>query len=583
LKRFADLLLVTVGALAVLAPVHVAQTREGAAGGGGTRTPVALPQPPQQFVDTNPVASTGKTVRVPARGDFQAALNAAQPGDRIMLEAGATYTGPFTLPAKNGDGWITVQTNKVDGLPPVGTRVTPAHAAAMPKIVTTTVEPAMRTARGAHHYRFRGIEFAVTGTTVSYGIVNFDGSATYPYPAMMTTLAEMPHHLIVEQCYIHGHPTLNVARGIQLNSAHTAVIDSHIAEIHATGQDTQALGGWSGPGPFKIVNNYLAAAGENIMFGGAYAAIPNLVPSDIEIRRNHITKPLSWKSDDPSYAGKAWTIKNLLELKNAQRVLIDGNVFEYHWPSAQSGFSIVLTPRTEQAVSGGPYAMPWATVSNITITNNVFRSLSAGIALSGRDQADHGPTVPGSGFLIRNNLFHDIGTRRWQVPGSFAGVLFMISNGASNMTIQHNTSTSEGSFILSDAPDLVNRGLVYTDNIHGFGWYGLVGPGGTAAGVLKQMFPDAVFVKNVLIGPWPTAGGVVEATMDSAYPGNFYPNGVAEVRFADPANNDFRLTSRSRYKNAGTDGKDLGADIDALSRAIEGVATPAAAAAAPKP
>src|SRR5205085_8881526 len=62
---------------------------------------------------------------------------------------------------------------------------------------------------------------------------------------------------------------------------------------------------------------------ENIMFGGAFASIPNLVPSDIEIRRNHITKPLSWKANEPTYAGKAWTIKNLLELKNAQRVLID--------------------------------------------------------------------------------------------------------------------------------------------------------------------------------------------------------------------------------------------------------------------
>ena len=35
------------------------------------------------------------TIAVPAGGDFQAALGAAQPGDVITLEPNATYTGNF--------------------------------------------------------------------------------------------------------------------------------------------------------------------------------------------------------------------------------------------------------------------------------------------------------------------------------------------------------------------------------------------------------------------------------------------------------------------------------------------------------
>src|SRR5678816_3181005 len=85
----------------------------------------------------------------------------------------------------------------------------------------------------------------------------------------------------------------------------------------------------NGPGPYHIINNYIEAAAENIMFGGADAKIPNLVPSDIEIRRNHVFKPLSWKVGDPSYLGRHWAIKNLLELKNARRVTIDGNTVSY--------------------------------------------------------------------------------------------------------------------------------------------------------------------------------------------------------------------------------------------------------------
>ena len=59
--------------------------------------------------------------------------------------------------------------------------------------------------------------------------------------------------------------------------------------------DSQAIAGWNGSGPFKIENNYLEAAGENVMFGGADPKIPQLVPSDIEFRYNHCAKPVSWQ------------------------------------------------------------------------------------------------------------------------------------------------------------------------------------------------------------------------------------------------------------------------------------------------
>ena len=70
-----------------------------------------------------------------------------------------------------------------------------------------------------------------------------------------------------------------------MNSARTAVVDSYLSNLHEVGADSQAIAGWNGPGPFKIVNNYLEGAGENVMFGGADPRIPNLVPSDIEIRK----------------------------------------------------------------------------------------------------------------------------------------------------------------------------------------------------------------------------------------------------------------------------------------------------------
>ena len=68
------------------------------------------------------------TIPVPAGGNLQAAINSAQPGDTITLQAGATYTGPFTLPAKSGEAFITIRTAGDAGLPGEGARVSPVHA-----------------------------------------------------------------------------------------------------------------------------------------------------------------------------------------------------------------------------------------------------------------------------------------------------------------------------------------------------------------------------------------------------------------------------------------------------------------------
>src|SRR6266850_7856220 len=95
----------------------------------------SLPELPRVFLDTTYVAPTGSVIPVPAGGDFQAALNAATPGTTLILQAGATYTGNFTLPANPGPGWIYIVSSALSSLPE-GTRVTPAQASLMPKLVS---------------------------------------------------------------------------------------------------------------------------------------------------------------------------------------------------------------------------------------------------------------------------------------------------------------------------------------------------------------------------------------------------------------------------------------------------------------
>src|SRR5437588_12979175 len=89
---------------------------------------------PQVYLDATYTPLSGNTIAVPAGGDFQAALNNANPGDTIQLAAGASYTGPFTLRNKSGAGWIYIVSSALSTLPAPGTRVSPAQASAMPKL-----------------------------------------------------------------------------------------------------------------------------------------------------------------------------------------------------------------------------------------------------------------------------------------------------------------------------------------------------------------------------------------------------------------------------------------------------------------
>src|SRR5215470_15276659 len=385
------------------------------------------PEAPRAYLNTDYVAPTGRTIAVNVGGNLQSALDQAQPGDVILLQAGATYTGNFVLSNKNGTGWITVRTSTPDQNLPPGTRVTPASASSMPKIISPNSEPATQTASGAHHFRFVGIEFGVAPGTQIYNIVAFDGN--------QTSLAQTPHDLIIDRCYIHGAADGNARRGVMINSASTGIIDSYISEIHEVGADSQAIAGWNGPGPFKIVNNYLEAAGENFLLGGADPSIQNLVQSDIEFRNNHCFKPLRWKPNDPSYAGRYWTVKNLFELKNAQRVLADGNVFENNWAQSQDGMAILFTPRNQ---NGGA---PWSVVRDVTFTNNIVRHSGGGLNVMGADYLH--PSQPTQRILIQNNLFDDISTTTWNGTGTF----LQVADGGSDIVVDHNTVLQSGNII----------------------------------------------------------------------------------------------------------------------------------------
>jgi hypothetical protein len=486
----------------------------------------------QRVRRVSPAQRDGSILRVDRNGDLQDAIDQARPGDTILLEAGAVYKGPVTLPVKSGSAFITIQSSGASDLPE-GVRVSPSQSALFAKVQSATNgEPIIKTKPGAHHYKFVGIEFSTADDKVKVNDLIRLGDWH-----SQSTVESVPHHLIIDRSYIHGFKTQEVQRGIALNSAETSIINSWISDVHGIGYDTQAICGWNGPGPFKIINNYLEGAGENVMFGGADPSIAQLVPSDIEFRNNYVFKPLSWHTKDPSFAGIHWSVKNLFELKNARNVIIDGNIFENNWTDAQAGRAVLFTVRNEQTTA------PWSTIENVQFTNNIVKNSPAALNLLGTDAPK--PSGRGTGLRIANNLFLDIREA------------FFTINGYYDVTVEHNTHFQSGNImILYGEPSLR---FTYRDNltIRDSNGYGVKGDGPGEGTIALNMFtPGYKFDKNV----------IVNAQASLYPPQNFYPNSVAAVGFVDYERGNYRLRPDSRFHGTATDGTDPGANFDKLPK-----------------
>lgn len=486
-------------------------------------------------------SAAAATINVHAGDNLQTALNAAQPGDVLMLQAGATFIGNFVLPVKVGATYITVRSATTDDLlPETGRRIAPDYVALLPKIRSANTAPALRAAAGAHHWRLQFLEFPAT--QLGAGEILRLGEGSSP----QTSLSQVPYEIEVDRVYIHGDAVYGQKRGIALNSGITTISNSYIAGIKSMGQDSQAIAGWNGPGPYTIQNNYLEAAGENLLLGGSDPAIPGLVTQNVTFRYNYLSKPMAWR-------GEGWQVKNLFELKNARHVLVEYNVFENNWDNAQPGYAILFTPRNQD---GG---CPWCVVEDITFQYNIVRNSPSGINLSGYDYPNR--TAQTNNVRIRQNLFYGL----TQALGG-AGWFMLIGDGPRDIVVDHNTVDFDGTTALyayggTAAAPAVISGFQFTNNAVRHNQYGINGANfswgnSTIAGY---------FSGGSVAGNWLQSG-----TADRYPAGNLF-SGTFASAFSDQPQRDYRPSAGSVLLGAASDGTNIGADVAALTSGLTGV------------
>ncbi len=552
---------------------------------------------PREYVKSalSDTPAPGKSISVKNAGELSTAIESAACGDTIRLQAGAEFAGIFKFPAKHCDDahWVVLRTSASDSeLPAEGTRISPCYAGvaslpARPKYECASPTKTMATItsnqkasgplhfeEGANHYRFLGLEItrSVAGATV-YNL------AAFP---------EVADHVVFDRVWMHGTAQDETTRGIALGAAqYVAVVDSYFTDFHCiaiTGActDSQAISGGISEhesGPYKIVNNFLESAGESMIFGGGAAT---KTPADIEIRRNHMFKPMTWRPGADGFvggaSGKAFIVKNLFELKNAQRVLVEGNIMENVWGGfSQSGFAILLTPKNQ-----GNHC-PICKITDITVRFNRVSHMASAMQMGTGASDAGGLASGGERYSIHDNVFDDIGGKEYAGYGAFAQISSMEPT-LRDVYIVHNTGFApKALFILGvgvDREKIIN--FHFTDNLVGVGEYEIVTTGGGAkncsfqpriqgpTNVMKSCFNNPIVARNVFVGSskgWPE--------------GNFYAGEASSVveDFRDGKGGNYRLCGGpgSHCKKApsfagkASGDRDPGADVDAVKAATAGV------------
>jgi len=555
--------------------------------------------------------SPGATWLVCARGcafqTVQAALNDAACGDVIELAAGETFSGAgLRFPAKGCDNahWITVRTSTPDNLlPREGARMTPCWAgvASLPGrpdyacpssgvppkslLAKIVVSPTWSMKLPGDHYRLIGLELT---RPVGGGFLGF--------------LAQTARgsYIVFDRLWIHGTTRDDTAHGVVLHDAHhVAVIDSYLSDMHCIAtsgvcSDAQAIGGGNNSiagyaGAFKIVNNFLEASGVNIMFGGGASKDTS---GDIEIRRNHFYKPRSWNPADPTYGNIRFSVKNHLELKNASRVLVEGNVMENVWGGfSQTGAHILLTPKNQ--AKGLQNLCPNCFVTHVTIRYNHLKTGAQAFQIANGANGNGAYATAGRNYSIHDNLTENLTYRTCygcanQYILMATGSLAPLSDILANITLSHNTfvvatsaegtPTNAGFLSLGGPKGKPQPNIKINDNIFAGGYYGPWSVGGLNNCARDKPSPEAKF--DACWSNWSFAGNAVTSGLDiHQFPNwpdatKIFPTdqlAVGYVNLNAGFGGNYRLGSGSPLRGKALDGSDPGADIDALNAHTAGV------------
>jgi len=234
---------------------------------------------------------------------------------------------------------------------------------------------AISLASGARRYRFIGIEVTQKRTPpfpAGWNTPTASGSAYQGVVQALVNASEATSEIIIDRCYLHGlgYPHRN-RYAITGYFSKSAFINNYIDEIswwRSSGY-SQTEGGtginlWRDSNGVLTHNNYIAVAG--IHYFAPDQGSDRQQPGDLTITRNTFKQYPKWRRGDPANDGRNYTHRNHIECKQCERLLIEGNIFDYGYSSLTAGQFILMTPRCSTTGLSSVYNV--SSFNNGTIT-----------------------------------------------------------------------------------------------------------------------------------------------------------------------------------------------------------------------
>jgi len=466
-------------------------------------------------------------------------------GAIIALQSGGIFTqvstNDVTLPYQGGscDGkWIIIRTDVSDSIiPPYdqqGQRAVPSDksffatvqggATSSSVFATAAVMPG--SGQGPNHYWLMGLNItAASGVKTVPNLIQIGQGETQ--------ITDLPNNITIDRCYVHGpNATANIHNDVDAEGSTIAILNSWLTVVNDSVEQHPVVF-YNTPGPILIDNNHLEGGAEQILSGGAIESITGgVVTSDVTITRNHMYRNIAYYPGNPSYNGFPLIVKNNVEFKEIQRVLVQGNVMDYVWAGySQNGVAISIDPKS---TTGLDHLVD----NDITIRYNLVRHANAALVLAvGKPNFGNGAQTNGMQRVsVHDNIFAAISSL-WgtilqngkKIKDFYFGMTLISSNdpigkGPMYVNIEHNdflTGSMQATAEWDEPGRFVGSGYNFSNNIlsqtgASYGWISsnyvdntcsdlyVVDPGATAENNIFVGVPSGqqpAYTSNCVIAP----------------------------------------------------------------------------------
>jgi len=440
-------------------------------------------------------AQRGKSIVVKAGGNLQAAIDAAQFGDTIILQAGATYrTGgapyysPFNLGPKSGGtgtdaDFITIQSSNIGSLP--AGRVSPQDKANMAKIEVLGTHGAFVFLANARYWKLAGLEITNVsdGTQVRH-VNTFISIGGYAGVA----------HSWIDRCYVH--PQEDGTNAYARTASHGIVVGSPLtgANVYDTRITNSRISGFAGAyahDPKQLIdaialttsvldtilvdNNFLSGTYQPWFPGGADPVNPKTAvvqgspaPTLTTATLSNVTglsvgDYMTFPQSDANprkngnaritaILGNNITFTSMARFRGAPEPPVAGSTVMWggdvgrNYTVRHNTFDIdtVLTQAALKATGSSPKGYIEMKMGlNVLIEGNIFQGWPSTIAIQSTNQNSDTPWVTVSDYTFRNNWVRDFGYAFVISMGNPGGPDWDLNRLGENLVIENNLFTQD--------------------------------------------------------------------------------------------------------------------------------------------